>query len=330
MSKIDFLAIGDTVIDTFIKLKDAHVHCNIDKEGCELCMRFGSKVPYEESITTPAAGNSTNASVAVAKLGLKTAVMTNIGDDQKGKDCLASFKKNNVSTKYITVEKNKSTSHNYILWYDIDRTILTKHTQFDYKFPKIKEVSYIYLTSLAENSISYHAEILEYLKKYSKTKLVFQPGTFQIKLGAEKLKEIYNLTEIFFCNKEEAGKILNTEDKDLLNLSKGIKNLGPKIIFITDGENGSYMYFNDELWHMPIYPNEIPMLEATGAGDAFSSAVTCAIMLGKNPQEAFTWGPVNSMSVVRQIGSQAGLLSRKEIENYLKNAPENYKAVKIN
>ena len=329
MSKIDFLAIGDTVIDTFIKLKDAHVYCNLDKEGCELCMRFGSKIPYEDSITTPAAGNSTNASVAVAKLGLNAGVLTNIGDDQKGKDCLNSFKKNNISTKYVTAEKNKSTSHNYVLWYDIDRTILTKHTEFKYKFPKVKEISYIYLTSLAENSISYHLEILEYLKTHPKTKLVFQPGTFQIKLGAEKLKEIYNLTEIFFCNLEEAKKILNTEEKGLLNLSKEIKALGPKIIFITDGENGAYMYYNDELWHMPIYPNSIPMLEATGAGDAFSSTVTCAIMLGKNPLEAFSWGPINSMSVVRQIGSQKGLLNRKEIENYLKNAPEDYKATKI-
>ena len=84
--KIDFLAIGDIVIDAFIKLKDAHVHCNIDKEGCELCLRFGDKIPYEDVYVIPAVGNSPNAAVCAARLGLITALMTNLGDDQNGKD----------------------------------------------------------------------------------------------------------------------------------------------------------------------------------------------------------------------------------------------------
>jgi hypothetical protein len=59
--ELDFLAVGDTVVDAFIKLKDAHVACKIDKEGCELCMPFGAKVPYESVTIIPAVGNSANA-----------------------------------------------------------------------------------------------------------------------------------------------------------------------------------------------------------------------------------------------------------------------------
>jgi hypothetical protein len=36
------------------------------------------------------------------------------------------------------------------------------------------------------------------------------------------------------------------------------------------------------------------------------------------------------MSVVQYVGGQKGLLSRPEIEEHLKNAPEDYKAEKIN
>jgi ribokinase len=330
MKKIDFLAIGDIVIDAFIKLKDAHVHCKIDTDACELCLRFGDKVPYESLHVIPAVGNSPNAAVCAARLGLNSAVVTNIGKDQNGEDCLASLKKDKVITKYVTAEKNKKTNYHYVLWYDVDRTILIKHTEFNYKFPKLSEVSWIYLSSLASDSLPYHQEIAEYLKNNSKTKLAFQPGTFQMKFGTESLKEIYERTEIFFCNLEEAQRILKIENGDALILSKGIAALGPKMVVISDGPKGAYFYKDGELWHNPIYPDIAPPLERTGAGDAFSSTFTAALALGLSPLEAFAWGPINAMSVVQKIGAQAGLLSREKLEEYLKVAPKNYKAKKIN
>jgi hypothetical protein len=38
---IDVLAIGDLVVEPFIKLKDARVHCNVNDETCEICMKWG-------------------------------------------------------------------------------------------------------------------------------------------------------------------------------------------------------------------------------------------------------------------------------------------------
>ena len=114
-----------------------------------------------------------------------------------------------------------------------------------------------------------------------------------------------------------------------MELSKKIHALGPKIVSISDGPNGAYLYQNNELWHISTYSDIAPPFERTGAGDAFSSTVTCALALGLSPLEAFSWGPINAMSVVQQIGAQKGLLSREKIEEYLKNAPENYKVKKI-
>ena len=328
-NKIDFLAIGDITIDAFIRLKEAHVHCKIDTDACELCMRFGDKIPYESVTIVSAVGNSPNASVAASRLGLRSAIVTNIGDDKHGKDCLESLKNNKVITDYVTTEKNISTNYHYVLWYDVDRTILIKHSGFDYKLPQLEKTSWVYLSSLSDNSLPYHTEITEYLKNNPETKLAFQPGTFQIKLGKEKLKGIYARTEIFFCNLEEAEIISEIQSKNVLELSKKIHALGPKIVSISDGPNGAYLYQNNELWHISTYSDIAPPFERTGAGDAFSSTVTCALALGLSPLEAFSWGPINAMSVVQQIGAQKGLLSREKIEEYLKNAPENYKVKKI-
>jgi len=333
--KIDFLAIGDIVIDAFIKLKDAHVHCNIDKEGCELCLRFGDKIPYEDVYVIPAVGNSPNAAVCAARLGLATALMTNIGDDQNGKDCLAVLEKEKIDKTFVKIQADKLTNYHYVLWYDVDRTILIKHQKYERQWTNTKESqeyhspAWIYLSSLGEDSLPFHTEISDYLKRHPNVKLAFQPGTFQIKFGKDALKDIYARTEIFFSNVEEAERILGVENKNILELAKGIQTLGPKMVVLSDGPKGAYLYFNNELWHNTIYPDIAPPLERTGAGDAFSATFTAALALGKNPLEAFSWGPINSMSVVQQVGAQAGLLSREKLEEYLKNAPGDYKLTKI-
>lgn len=330
MKKIDFLAIGDITTDAFIKLKDAHIHKGVDNsESSELCIRFGDKVPYESVTVVSAVGNSPNAAVSASRLNLNSAVITNIGNDQNGKDCLSTLKKENINTKFVKIEKNKKTNYHYVLWYGVERTILIKHTEFNYKLPKLPEIGWIYLSSLANNSLEYHLEIAEYLKKNLKTKLAFQPGTFQISLGAEKLKDIYARTEIFFCNVEEAEKILGIQNKDIKILMNGIHKLGPKIVSISDGPNGAYASDRENIYFTPMYPDVAEPVDRTGAGDAFSSTFTAAIALGKTIPEALSWGPINSMSVVQKIGAQDGLLSKEKLEEYLKNAPENYKVVKI-
>jgi len=42
-------------------------------------------------------------------------------------------------------------------------------------------------------------------------------------------------------------------------------------------------------------------------------------------EEALRWAPINSMSVVQQVGAQAGLVSEKQLQEYLSKAPDWYK-----
>jgi ribokinase len=189
---------------------------------------------------------------------------------------------------------------------------------------------YIYFSSIGEHGLPHHFEVAKYVKEHPETKLVFQPGTFQIKLGADKLKELYEVTEIFFCNKEEAQEILGTTEQHMPTLLRSFRKLGPKLPVITDGPEGAYVLDeNDKAWHMPMYPDPADPVDRTGAGDAFASTFTCAITLGLSPAEALSWGPINSMSVVQYIGAQKGLLTKEQLQSYLASAPVEYKAKEI-
>lgn len=322
----DFVAIGDLVIDAFIRLRDAEVHDSLNHETRQLCLRFGDKIPYESVTIVPAVGNSPNAAVAAARLGLRSALVSNAGGDRYGDDCLASLKKDGVATDWIARHADRATNYHYVLWFKDDRTILIKHEEYSYALPEIGEPKWLYLSSLGENSLPFHHELANYLTAHPEIKLAFQPGTFQIKLGFEQLAEIYQHSEIFFCNVEEAKRILNTTETDLKILLQKMSELGPKIVVITDGPRGAYAWQNSSGWFMPPYPDPKPPLERTGAGDSFAATFTSALALGKSVPEALAWGPINSMSVVQQIGAQAGLLSHPDLEKHLAAAPADYQA----
>lgn len=329
MEPLDFLAVGDIVSEPFIRLTDAEVY---EKDGQQMLgMRFGDKIPYEESVHMPAVGNASNAAVAAARLGLAAALRAYVGDDAQGEECLGRLREEKVQTEYMVTEHGKKTNHHYVLWYQNERTILVKHEEYDYEVPTLGErPKWLYLSSLAKNSLEYHHALTQMLQTYPDIKLAFQPGTFQMALGVVALKPLYERTDFFCVNVEEAARILQKEVEEvrtpdyIKELIKGLAALGPKLICITDGTEGAYAYDGSRYMRVPMYPDDRQPFERTGAGDAFSSTITAAMALGEPFEKALLWGPINSMSVVQDVGAQRGLLTREALLAHLEKAPSSY------
>ena len=145
-----------------------------------------------------------------------------------------------------------------------------------------------------------------------------------MRLGYERLKEIYTRTYLCICNKQEAQRILETQEGNIKTLLENMHDKGPKIVCITDGPKGAYATDGNTTFFIPQYPDIAPPKERTGAGDAFSSALAAFLAKGHKLQDALLRAPINSMSVVQHIGAQKGLLTESEIEQYLKKAPADY------
>ena len=103
-----------------------------------------------------------------------------------------------------------------------------------------------------------------------------------------------------------------------------LHRLGPRIAVVTDGPEGAYASDGTDRYRVPAYPDPSPPKERTGAGDAFSSALVAALVQDHGLGEAMSWAPINAMSVVQEVGSQAGLLSEETLLRCLKDAPETY------
>lgn len=323
-----FVAVGDTVTDAFIRLREG-VHVEHETTGDELCINFGEKLPYEEVTIVPAVGNSANAAVSAHRLGLTAALVSDIGGDDFGKGIMHAFESEGLDTSFVRVHNDMQSNYHYVLMFGAERTILIKHYPYPYALPDFAEPpEWLYFSSVGEHGLQYHHDIAAYCKAHS-VKLAFQPGSFQIALGVDTIKDIYEMTEIFFCNKEEAQKITGDTTSDVSGLITKVRARGPRIACITDGPHGAFAGDHTGVWQVPMYPDPAPPKNRTGAGDAFASTVTAMLAVGMPLPDALIRGPINSMHVVQFVGAQKGLLTREQLEEYLKKAPAGYALTQI-
>lgn len=327
-SQLDVLSIGDVVTDDFIKLLDHEAMVIEAKDGGpRLSIPYATKVPFDHHEVVPAVGNSANAAVAFAKLGFKSGLVANIGEDAQGREILSALHKSNVDSRFVHINPGKVSNYHYVLWYKDDRTILIKHEEYEYHWPRFRAIDFpqwVYFSSVSEHAMDYHDQIADWLEEHRNVRLAFQPGTFQLQAGPKRLGRIYSRAELLAVNREEAALISGGRHNDIHDLFKKLHALGSRIVVISDGHNGAYASDGQQAYKMPIYPDPKPPYDRTGAGDAFTSTFVAAIMRGADIEQALLWAPINSMSVVQKVGAQAGLLTQDEIEHYLAKAPEWY------
>jgi sugar/nucleoside kinase (ribokinase family) len=229
----------------------------------------------------------------------------------------------------MKVNPGKKSNYHYVLWYKEDRTILINHEEYKYHWPHLRPEEmpkWIYFSSISENAEKFHDELAKWLERHPEVKLAFQPGTFQLKMGAKRLAAIYARSEVLAVNREEAALIAGIDKKDINKLFDSLHKLGPKIVVISDGPDGAYASDGEQRLQMPIYPDPSPPYERTGAGDAFTSTFVAALIHGADIEGALQWGPINSMSVVQHAGAQTGLLTERQLSKLLQNSPKWYRA----
>ena len=318
-TKFDIISIGDPTIDTFLFVDDVTVKRVKGQLKAEIS--WGDKLPVQKFYRT-VAGNAANNAVGASRLGMKTAFYTVLAHDAGGREIVHKMKKEKVITDYIVIDDKHPTNASTVLSHKGERTIFVYHEHRKYVLPKLAPAKWIYLTSMGVGFEKIHKDLVKYIDKTG-AKLVFNPGTFQLRKGPKFNRLILERTHMLSINKEEAQSwVGNTEDFELL--AKRLQKLGPQIVVITDGRKGAYSYSSEGFYYIPEFPG--PRLEATGAGDSFTTAYTAALFYGLPQKEALRWGPVNAGSVVSTIGPQQGLLTKAQIVGRLSRL-KNYKPI---
>lgn len=312
---LDLITIGDSLVDIFFIIDDNNTGCFLDREKKKLCFNYAEKMSIEQS-THAVGGNATNVAVGAKKLGLQTAIITELGDDINGQVVLETLQKTGLDLSLLTVHKNKETRYSVVLNYKSERTILSYQAERFYTLPELPKTKWIYYTSLGKNFERLQKQLVFHLKKHPDIKLAMNPGSYQIANGLTTIKKMLPLTSLLIVNKEEATKIINkTTRTGIKTMLRELSIQGPHTVVITDGIQGSYGIQDGNIFHMSPYP--IQAKGKAGAGDAYTSGFLSATIFKKTIEEAMMWGTANAGGVIREFGAQKGLLKRRQIEKML-------------
>ncbi len=297
----DIISFGSAVVDVFAGTDIP------EKKKC-IAYPVGSKILIKD-LKFDIGGGGTNTAVAFSRLGLKTGFIGKIGDDKQGQEILNLLKKEKI--KFLgKIESRANSGYSIILdSREKNRTILTyKGINNEFRFSELNlrkiKTRWLYLSSLLGESFKTQKKLAGILHKKG-VKIAYNPSEYIIrKYRKKKLSEILKLCDVLILNKDEA-KLLVLE-KDLL---KGLRNLGAKIVVITD-KNKLISCFDGEKKYY-LKPHKIKVVERTGAGDAFASGFVAGQVAEKNIMESLKLGLSESESVIKYFGAKNKLLRLK-------------------
>lgn len=330
------VCVGDTTLDTFLKVHDAAVHCDLKSKSCEICFKYGEKIAVDELRQNPG-GNSANVAVGTATLGINTALYAIIGDDDVGQKVKRMIAKRNVDTKYLYSNKGRGTNYSTIISFKGERTILEMKYPAHLTFKTFPKTEWVYLSSIKQDPKTVY-EPLIHLKKNHGFRIAFNPGMYQLSYKSNDLLKFLPFVDVLIVNKEEAEIIVhkvecrkskvirNTkvvlrraqDDKSIHYPLSTIHSATGGLVFITDGANGAYGFDGRQYIHCDKFPAST-IADRTGAGDAFSSGIMAGLIQSAPFPEVIRWGMANSAAVLKEIGPQNGLLNISEIRRILAN-----------
>ena len=316
------LSIGGATYDLFVRTGRDVLHPS--KDSHMLSLPLGSKIRVDDVIET-CGGGASNTAVGLRRLGLASSFCGVVGSDQWGERLLKNMQHEGVDTSSATVVENETSSFSIILSVTgSDRVILynvgtNTHLQ-DSTFDReaASKVDWMYLNHLHEESCMIQDDLINVLKNPHAPKLTWNPGGAQLSKGIADAENAVLLkhTALLLLNKEEALAFTHTETiEDAMTI---LLQAGTHTICVTDGKNGAYGANQKPktknqltIVHCPTAPTTI--VDTTGAGDAFGTGATWALLHGFDLPTILRAGSINAASVVAAFGAQAGLLTDTEM-----------------
>lgn len=311
----DLVCVGNSVIDIFLEIQDENRHINFNEATKEMLIPLGDKINLD-GYKMCLGGSASNVAVGLSRLGLNTSVISHVGDDEFAKKIKTLLEEEGVSAQIVNNSKMAS-SFSIIISYRKERTIFSQHMNYPgvFDLEKLKP-KWIYLASLGQSWKTNYESLIEFISSKN-LNLAYNPGALEIESQSPLIYKAISLSKILILNKNEANQLVEHSDREVLDLLIELKKLGPKIVIITDGRNGSFVIDEkDHTYYLNSFPSEI--VDPTGAGDAFSAGFLFGHVSGKSLNDSMKLGAVNAANVVQYLGSEEGLIRASEVEQKTK------------
>ncbi|QQS22199.1 carbohydrate kinase family protein [Candidatus Saccharibacteria bacterium] len=306
---VKILSIGKGTQDVFLKSDEFDPH----KEGRHMYthLPLGLKMEVED-VHFCTGGNATNVAVTFARQGLESGYLWGLGDDPASASILRELDEEGVNTSHVVQKPEYQSGYSVIMIAtNGERTILNhrgkafgRTGRHNFDLAVIGSYDWIYPTSLGDGGLPLLHEIVSTAARH-KVKVMLNPAGPELADPA-RLKTILEDVEVLCCNKEEMSLLVagaTCEELALHALSY------VPVAIVSDGPNGVVATDGKTIVRAGMY-EDVPVVDRTGAGDAFASGFLSQWSQGKSLKQSIIFASANSTSVVTKIGAKAGILPK--------------------
>ena len=304
MSRYDIVFIGTAILDTVIK--------GFDPKPVSVA---GYRA---ESGSINAGGEGVNGSIASAKLGMKSALLCFLGNDQAGDLIEVELEKNGVDTSCIVrTSQNPTPVTTIFVAEDGNRKSITNNAhkynfhpeQYTDRFTDTKAVVIGSLFRAPFNDPDVIRAVVS--EAHSRGIQVFADTKIPNfrKLTLDEIADSLSMIDYITPNEDEARFFTGEEEPEkmaMVFLEKGVKNVVLKL-----GGKGCLLMNNDETIFMPAH--SINVVDATGAGDNFMAGFVSELIRGSDVRDALAFANACGAICTTAVGTGTALQDREQV-----------------
>ncbi len=257
-------------------------------------------------------GSAANFAVIASRLGADAGFIGKIGDDFFGEYLVKDLKEEKVNTDAVP-KSLLPTGTVFIAVRKDGQRMMFAHSgaandlsEQDINIDYMAKYDHLHLADLENiSTLSYAA------KKFTGT-ISLNPGALMAEKPKETL-ELMPLVDVLICSRNEA--MLLSGAKNVSDALEFFFKLGPEVVVITRGAESSLAYDGKCKFDVPVF--KVPVVDTTGAGDAFSAAFVCRYLEKKDIEESLRFANATASVTVQNPGAREGLEGRAQVESLL-------------
>jgi pseudouridine kinase len=285
-------------------------------------MKLGTSNPINSN--TSFGGFIRNVAENLARLDGKVSLMSVVGDDAYGKNLIQSSKKL-MEIFAVDKLKDQTTGGYYSIInpkgnMDVGYADMSINSSMDRSWI-LEHKRHLNLSSWIIADLNISKEAVETLIEFSRNEDI---PLGIIGVSTPKMKNLpidIKGIDIIICNKDESQTYFKTEIENIEEFCKMWLDKGAKKAVVTNGTSGSYYGEKQQVKHQKAFlVKENKVVDVTGAGDAFSSALIYALITNHSFEDSVRIGTMSSSLTIQVPYSVNPKLSikliKKELINY--------------
>jgi ribokinase len=273
-----------------------------------------------DHFATVPGGKGANQAVAVARLGIPTAMVGRVGNDQFGQELLQNLQSDHVQTDGVYIDPSNTSgvaiiavddkAENHIIVIpgangNVGEEDIERLTQ------QLSAASVLLLQlEIPLPAVQKAAQAAQQLG----VKVILDPAPAPTELPLE----LYPIIDIITPNAVEAGQLVNFRVDTPESAEKAARVLqqrGVKTAIIKLGATGVFCATAEESFFTPAF--SVKAVDTVAAGDAFNGGLAVALSQGYSLREAITWGAATGALSATQSGAQSSLPTRETVEAFV-------------